>query len=125
MRAQEFLNEWFGSRPKKPVDQGRAHRDGIDLEIFGDGDELQINADAHGIRLGQVVFWRHATNNVLEPKDLQVFPKYRGQGIAKIMYDWAKELGYHVERSVDQTDAGAAGFLLDRSEEHTSELQSH
>ena len=140
MRAREFLNEWFGSRPKKLVDTGRAHRDGIDLEIFGDGDNLQINADSHGIRLGQVVFLRHAGNNVIEPQDLQVFPKYRGQGIAKIMYDWAKELGYHIERSPDQTDAGRAfwdknrgeqGLVWEtgekqlRSEEHTSELQSH
>ena len=37
MRANEFITEWFGSRLKKPADSGRAHRDGIDLEIFGDG----------------------------------------------------------------------------------------
>ena len=46
MRAQEFVAEFW---KRKPKDQGRAHRDGIDLEIFGDGDELQINADAHEI----------------------------------------------------------------------------
>ena len=35
MRANEFLNEWSFRKPKKPIDTGRAHRDGIDLEIFG------------------------------------------------------------------------------------------
>ena len=72
MRANDFLKEWFGSQPKKLIDTGRAHREGIDLEIFGDGDQLQITATSHGRALGQVVFWRHATNNVLEPKDLQI-----------------------------------------------------
>ena len=33
--------------------------------------------------------------------------KYRGQGIAAIMYDYAKELGYEVQRSYEQTDSGA------------------
>jgi GNAT superfamily N-acetyltransferase len=35
-----------------------------------------------------------------------IHPEYRGQGIAAVMYDYAKELGYHVERSSEQTDAG-------------------
>jgi GNAT superfamily N-acetyltransferase len=35
-----------------------------------------------------------------------VQPEYRGQGIAEIMYDWAKGLGYTVQRSSDQTADG-------------------
>ena len=116
MRAEEFLSE-FWKRNRKPIDQGRAHRDGIDLEIFGDGDELQINATSHGRELGRVVFNRYSTNNSLEAKDLMILPEYRGQGIAKIMYDWAKELGYRVERSYDQTDAGKHFWDKNRGEE--------
>ena len=46
-----------------------------------------------------------------------ILPKYRGQGIAAIMYDWAKELGYKVERSSEQTDAGKQFWDKNRGEE--------
>jgi pyrimidine deaminase RibD-like protein/predicted GNAT family acetyltransferase len=58
-----------------------------------------------GKELGYVVF-ADMDNNELDPRDLYVDERYRGQGIAKIMYDYAKSLGYTIHRSPDQTDAG-------------------
>ena len=102
-----FISELFGIG--KPKENAKAHRDGIDLEIFdGGGLERQINATSHGRDLGRVVFdvQLQGKDTILIAKDLMILPKYRGQGIAAIMYDWAKELGYHIERSPDQTVDG-------------------
>ena len=127
MRANDFLNEWNLFKPK---DHGRAHRDGLDLEYFigpqQGHNSITINAKSAGGKvLGQVLckiqpfVSDKERKPMLYPLDLWVDEEVRGQGIAAIIYDWAKELGYVVQRSGEQTDAGA------RSEEHTSELQSH
>ena len=115
MRADEFLLEYREPKSK------RAHRAGVDLEAWKDGLEFQITATAHDRDLGRVVFDIQYQGNqpVLVAKDLMILPKYRGQGIAAIMYDWAKELGYQVERSSEQTDAGKAFWDKNRGEEAT------
>ena len=118
MRAQEFVTELFGLG--KPKENAKAHRDGIDLEIFNSGGaERQINATSHGRDLGRVLFdvQLQGKDTILIAKDLMILPKYRGQGIAATMYDWAKELGYKVERSPEQTDAGKAFWNKNRGEE--------
>ena len=99
----------------------RAHRDGIDLEARKDGLNFQINATTHGRNLGRVLFDVQYQGNdpVLVAKDLMIHPEYRGQGIAAIMYDYAKELGYQVERSTEQTDAGKSFWDKNRGEEAT------
>jgi GNAT superfamily N-acetyltransferase len=111
MRFNEFVIEYREPKSK------RAHRDGIDLEAFGSNGEFQINAEAHGRQLGQVLF--DINGKTLVAKDLQVFPEYRGQGIAAIMYDWAKELGYTVQRSGEQTDDGKQFWDKNRGEDET------
>jgi GNAT superfamily N-acetyltransferase len=58
--------------------------------------------------LGHVVF-NIGDNDELDPQDLEVDDRYQGQGVAKIMYDYVKTLGYEIHRSWDQTPAGA-GF---------------
>ena len=97
----------------------KAHRDGIDLEAWRGGLEFQIDATAHGRDLGRVVFdiQYQGDQPILVAKDLMILPDYRGQGIAAIMYDYAKELGYHVERSREQTDAGKHFWDKNRGEE--------
>lgn len=102
MRAQEFVQEY-----QEPKSQ-RAHRAGIDLEAWRDGLHFQINATSHGRDLGRVVFDVQFQGNdtILVAQDLMIHPEYRGQGIAAVMYDYAKELGYVVERSAEQTAAG-------------------
>jgi hypothetical protein len=118
MRAQEFIVEW---NLRKPKDYGKAHRDGLDLEYFiGSGPgagTLTINAKSSGgTTLGQVTFKEYG-NRQLEALDLWVDEEVRGQGIAAIMYDWVKELGYTIERSNAQTDAGKHFWDKNRGEE--------
>jgi GNAT superfamily N-acetyltransferase len=99
----------------------RAHRGGIDLEAWKDGLHFQINATSHGRELGRVVFdvQFQGRDTILVAQDLMILPEYRGQGIAAIMYDYAKELGYVVERSPEQTDAGRQFWDKNRGEEAT------
>jgi len=97
----------------------RANRDGIDLsfekvkddEYVDDNDDentvAYVKATGNGKELGHVLF--SIDGDTLLPQDLEVDERYRGQGIAKIMYDYVKSLGYQIRRSGQQTDAGA-GF---------------
>lgn len=109
MRFAEFIAEYREAKSQ------RAHRAGIDLEAFGSKDEWQINATSHGRLLGQVLFEINGKN--LMPKDLWVSEEFQGQGIAAVMYDWAKELGYTIHRSPEQTDAGKHFWDKNRGEE--------
>ena len=43
----------------------------------------------------------------LMAQDMHVVAKFRGQGIAQQVYDMLKKKGYRINRSPDQTDAGA------------------
>jgi GNAT superfamily N-acetyltransferase len=99
----------------------QAHRDGVDLEAYRDGLHFQITATSHGRDLGRVVFdvQYQGRDTVLVAQDLMILPEYRGQGIAAVMYDYAKELGYRVERSGEQTDAGRSFWDKNRGEEAT------
>jgi GNAT superfamily N-acetyltransferase len=95
MRAQEFITE------------DTVHRGGIDVEHHEDAEQpniMWITASTHGRELGRVKFLRKGDRAVA--LDLAVKPEYQGQGIAKIMYDYAKEIGYRILRSAEQTDAG-------------------
>lgn len=98
MRARDFITE-------------RAeHRDGIDVEELEDAEDpsaVWITASTHGRELGRVKF-RRSGNNIVA-LSAEVKPEYQGQGIGRIMYDYARELGYKVLRSAEQTAAGA-GF---------------
>jgi len=114
--ADEFDPDLFEYQEPKIQ---RANRDGIDLsfekvkddEYVDDNDNentvVQVTATSHGKELGHVLF--SIDGDTLLPQDLEVDERYRGQGIAKIMYDYVKSLGYQIRRSGQQTDAGA-GF---------------
>lgn len=109
--ADTFLRKGITEYKERPKSQ-RAHRDGIDLELVAGNNEYQINATSHGRELGHVLFdlmpyvSDEERKPMLYPQDLEVEPEYRGQGIAAIMYDWAKELGFVVMRSGEQTADG-------------------
>jgi GNAT superfamily N-acetyltransferase len=99
MRFKEFITEYSQLKTQ------RAHRDGLDLEVRSNDNNVSIYAyDRGGRELAHVHFDRDGKN--LVGYDLEVGEDYRGQGIAAVMYAYAKELGYRVERSRDQTDAG-------------------
>ena len=110
MRFKEFITEY-----RHPNEQ-TVHRDGLDLESIIVGNDFQITASSHGRELGRVLFLQYGDNQ-LEAQDLWVDEDYRGQGIATVMYDWAKDLGYRVERSDAQTDAGKHFWDKNRGEE--------
>jgi len=99
----------------------QAHRNGVDLTAHRYGNELTIDADAHGRNLARVVF--DVAGKTLIARDLLVDEAYRGQGIAAVMYDYAKELGYQVKRSSDQTDAGQQFWNKNRGSQRVWESE--
>lgn len=82
----------------------RTTYNGIDLVVNIDGAKVDIRAMAGDNQMAYVVFDRDG--DTLAADDLAVDDQYKGQGIAKIMYDYVKELGFKVKRSSDQTGAG-------------------
>ena len=84
--------------------------EGLTLKVIKQGHELTVDAlDDWGNKvLGHVKF-NIGDGRELDPQDLEVDDRYQGQGIARVMYDYVKSLGYTIVRSYDQTDAGA-GF---------------
>jgi GNAT superfamily N-acetyltransferase len=107
MRAVEFITE------SKTVEY-----EGLTLKISKNGHQLMVNAlDDWGNKvLGHVTF-NIGDGKELDPQDLKVDDKYQGQGIAKVMYDYVKSLGYTIVRSYDQTDAGAGFWNKHRGED--------
>ena len=98
MRAHEFIIE-----DARNIE----HFDGIDVSIDIEDDEVLVQASAGGRKLGHVLFVEE--DGYLMPQDLEVDERFRGQGIARTMYDFVKSKGYKIRRSGQQTDAGA-GF---------------
>ena len=78
--------------------------DGIQVSINTNSKNASVYATSHGRRLGYVEFDRDG--NILVPYDLAVSDEYRGQGIAAVMYDYVKSLGFTIKASPEQTDAG-------------------
>ena len=92
--------------------------EGITLKISKRGHELMVDAlDDWGNKvLGHVKF-NIGDGQELDPQDLRVNDRYQGQGIARVMYDYVKSLGYTINRSYDQTDAGAGFWDKHRGED--------
>ena len=71
------------------------------------GDELYCD-----VRLGRenvANFTFDRIGNDLEAQDMHVVAKYRGQGIAKAMYDYLKSKGYKIIKSPDVTQISDQG----------------
>jgi GNAT superfamily N-acetyltransferase len=96
MRARDFVQEY------KTVSF-----QGLDISMEREDDEIMVTASAGGKKMGHVMFVD--SDGYLMPQDLEVDERYRGQGIARTMYDYVKSQGYKIRRSGQQTDAGA-GF---------------
>lgn len=119
MRAAEFLNEHA------------EHFNGIDLSLeiqkddeYVDDDDYEnqvvyVRATSNGKELGYVIF--SFDGEYLVPQDLEVEERFRGQGIAQIMYDYTKSKGYKIRRSSDQTPAGAGFWNKHRGKERVWE----
>ena len=89
------------------------------------GHQLVINAlyvdDWGNNKLLGFVIFNIGDSNELDPQELEVSDQYRGQGIAKVMYDYVKSKGYAIHRSYDQTPAGAGFWDKHRGEERVWE----
>jgi GNAT superfamily N-acetyltransferase len=92
--------------------------EGLTLKVIKQDHELTVDAlDDWGNKvLGHVKF-NIGDGKELDPQDLRVDDKYQGQGIARVMYDYVKSLGYTINRSWDQTDAGAGFWNKHRGED--------
>jgi GNAT superfamily N-acetyltransferase len=100
MRAQEFVAEY----KKYPT----ADYEGVTFTMAEEDGFLTVKAlNDFGISMASVIFGMDGRD--LDPQSLRVDEKYRGQGIARVMYDYVKSRGFVIHRSWDQTDAGA-GF---------------
>lgn len=80
-----------------------------------DGQLIVKPLNDYGISMGHVVF--NMDGKILDPQDLVIANKYQGQGIARVMYDYIKSQGFTIERSWDQTDAGAGFWNKHRGED--------
>jgi len=105
--------------------------EGLQFRMVHDNDQLFVNAfdSSGGNELGHVTF-DIGDGKELDPQNLYVKHKFRSQGIAQIMYDYVKSKGYKIQRSWDQTDAGAGFWDKHRGEERVweqddSEARSH
>ena len=81
------------------------HRDGLDLKAEASTRSLSIRAyDADGRMIGQAHF--DIVDDHLESFDTYVDRRYRRQGVATAMYNWAKELGNDIVASPDRLPDG-------------------
>jgi GNAT superfamily N-acetyltransferase len=85
-----------------------------------DNQVVFVKATSNGRELGHVLFTMSYDGQglILNPQDLEVDERYRGQGIAQTMYDFVKSKGYRIRRSGQQTDAGAAFWQKHRPEQN-------
>jgi len=95
---------------------------GLQFMIDSNHPYLRVKAFAPGSgqQLAQVDF-KIDDQDELHPEDLHVEERWRGQGIAQIMYDFVKSKGYTIHRSWSQTDAGAGFWDKHRGEERVWE----
>jgi hypothetical protein len=105
--------------------------EGLQFRMVHDNGQLFVNAfdSSGGNELGHVTF-DIGDGKELDPQNLYVKHKFRSQGIARTMYDFVKSKGYKIQRSWDQTDAGAGFWDKHRGEERVweqddSEARSH
>ena len=107
MRARDFVTE------AKTMDY-----EGLTLKVSKNDHELMVDAlnEWKNKVLGHVKF-NIGDGRELDPQDLRVDDRYQGQGIARVMYDYVKSLGYKIVRSPDQTDAGAGFWNKHRGED--------
>jgi hypothetical protein len=101
MRAQEFI-----------VESTTVERDGITLKYqFGaNKQKLKIVALSNSRQLGSAVFQNYGSADQPQYKgdQVDVDERYRGQGIATVMYNLAKELVGQIYPSPAQTSDGEA-----------------
>lgn len=109
---------WQDKNVWEQVNESREDVEGLTIEMTKHGHQLVVNAlDDWGNKLLGFVIFNIGDGKELDPQELEVVDQYRGQGIAKVMYDYVKSKGYKIVRSWDQTDAGKGFWDKHRGEE--------
>ena len=105
MRATEFIPEGIFDvfKPK------------MKFNIETAGEELYVDVTLGKEQIAGFTF--DMIGNDLEAQDMSVVAKYRGQGIAKQVYDMLKAKGFNINRSPYQTDAGAHFWNKNRGDD--------
>ena len=85
MKIRDIILEWNSDSSLPALINKTAEVDGIQVSINTNSKNASVYASSNGRRLGYAEFDRDG--NVMVPYDLAVDDKYRGQGIAAIMYD--------------------------------------
>ena len=124
MRARDFISEretvsFQGIDMSLTVEKDDDYVDDDDA----DNQLIHVRAMSGGRELGHVLFTQDYDSQglVLNPQDLEVDERYRGQGIAAAMYDYVKSQGYRIRRSGQQTDAGAGFWAKHRPDSNVWE----
>lgn len=105
MRATEFITE----------EAKAAKYNGLVMKYAFNNNALVLKAfDPTKTPIAYVKFVKE--DKELYPQDLWVHDDYRNRGIAKLMYDFLKSQGYIINRSHDQTKAGAGFWDKHRGE---------
>lgn len=106
MRAQEFITE----------EAKAAKYNGLLMKYAFNNSALVLKAfDPTKTPIAYVKFVKE--DKELYPQDLWVHDDFRNRGIAKSMYDFLKNEGYIINRSHDQTKAGAGFWDKHRGED--------
>jgi hypothetical protein len=113
-----YQQQGLAERKQSPLEDF----EGLQFRMVNDNGQLFVNAfdSSGGNELGHVTF-DIGDDKELDPQNLYVKHKFRSQGIAQIMYDFVKSKGYKIQRSWDQTDAGAGFWDKHRGEERVWE----
>jgi GNAT superfamily N-acetyltransferase len=106
MRAREFILE--ETMPELEYDRSfnySKEHNGVTLRAWiEEAGRLEISASIDGQEVGSVSFINFGDH--LQASTAEVKPEYRRQGIARMMYDFAEELGNDLEPSQALTDPG-------------------
>ena len=114
--AKRFGKKYNLTEAKKSIAEGtNVDVGGIKLNVAIDGSEVIIRPIVDGYQAGYAVFDRDGST--LVPADLAIDEEFRGQSIAKTMYDYVKSLGFTIRRSSDQTKAGKHFWDKNRGED--------
>jgi ribosomal protein S18 acetylase RimI-like enzyme len=96
-------------------DKKIAKYNGLTMGYAFNNSALMLKAFIQGAPVAYVKFVKE--DKELYPQDLWVHDDYRNRGIAKSMYDYLKSEGYEINRSHDQTKAGAGFWDKHRGED--------
>jgi GNAT superfamily N-acetyltransferase len=106
MRAKEFILE--DTMPELEYDRSLNYseeRNGVKLRAWiEEAGRLEISASIDGQEVGSVSFINFGDH--LQASTVEVKPEFRRRGIARMMYDFAEELGNDLEPSHALTDPG-------------------